>query len=99
MSSTDRLVVSQLFSVARHAGHFKLGSKPVQLNVRLSILPLIHQETYVNFGNYNVLLAFICLHFTLPDTRVLNLLEELYIFFFTDPEHKIKFFMKWILHC
>ena len=33
---TDCFVVSQLFSVARHVGHLKLGSKPAQLYVRLA---------------------------------------------------------------
>ena len=36
----DCFVESQLFSVARHIGHFKLGSKPAQLYVRLSILAI-----------------------------------------------------------
>ena len=45
-SSPDRLfLVSQLFSVARHVGRLKLGLKPAQLNVRLSIRPL-GQQTY-----------------------------------------------------
>ena len=38
-------IVSQLFSVAIHAEHFNLGSKPGQLYVRLSILPLSQQMT------------------------------------------------------
>ena len=37
---TDCFVVSQLFSAARHVGCLKLGSKPSQLYVRLSIIPL-----------------------------------------------------------
>ena len=49
-SQTDCFVVSQLFSVARHAGRFKLGSKPAQLYVRLCILLLSHQATYVSSG-------------------------------------------------
>ena len=80
-SSTDKLfVVSQLFSVARHTGRFKPGSKPAQLYVRLSILPLSQQATYVNSGiiTYYVL-AFFALHFALQDTRVLNSVEELCI--------------------
>ena len=36
---TDCYVVSQFFSVARHVGRLKLGSKPAQLCVRLSIRP------------------------------------------------------------
>ena len=32
---TDCFVVSQLFSVARHVGRLKLGSKPAQLYVDL----------------------------------------------------------------
>ena len=35
-------VLSELFSVARHAGRSKPGSKPVQLYVRLSFRPLGH---------------------------------------------------------
>ena len=37
---TDCFVVSQLFSVARHVGRLKLGSKPSQHYVRFSIIPL-----------------------------------------------------------
>ena len=43
----DCFVVSQFFRVARHIGRFKLGWKPTQLYVRLSIIPLSHQLTYV----------------------------------------------------
>ena len=42
---TDCLIVSQLFSVARHVLHLKLGSKPAQLYFRLSIRTL-GQKTY-----------------------------------------------------
>ena len=47
---TDCFVVSQLFSVIRHVGRFKLELKPAQLYVRLSILPLNQQVTYVSSG-------------------------------------------------
>ncbi len=47
---TDCFVVSQLFSVARHVGRLKLGSKPTQLYVRLSILPLSQQANHVSSG-------------------------------------------------
>ena len=40
---TDCFVLSELFSVARHIGRFKPGSKPVQLYVRL-ILRLLGQQ-------------------------------------------------------
>ena len=46
----DCFVVSQRTNVARHAGRFKLGSKPAQLNVKLSIIPLSHHSTYVSSG-------------------------------------------------
>ena len=42
---TDCFVVSQLFSVARHVGRLKLGSKPTQLYIRLSIR-LLGQQAY-----------------------------------------------------
>ena len=44
---TDCLVLSELFSVATHAGRSKTGSKPVQLYVRLSFRPLGHQAEHV----------------------------------------------------
>ena len=48
LSSTDCFVISQLFSVARQVGHMKLGSKPTQLYVRLSIRPLGQQAYHVS---------------------------------------------------
>ena len=65
MSSTD---VSQLFSVARHVGRLKLGSKPSQLYVRLSIRPHGLQVYHVGKGiiRYYTPIgaaAFVCLHF------------------------------------
>ena len=75
---TDCFVVSQLFSVARHVRHFKLGLKPAQFYVRLKIVPLSPQSTYVSTGiiRYSVV-AFACLHFALQDSRVLNSNKEL----------------------
>ena len=75
-----RFVVSQLFSVARHVGRLKLESKPAQLYVTLSIIPLIQQAYHVSMTiiRYEVA-AFVCLHYTLPDTRVLNSFDEICI--------------------
>ena len=61
---TDCFVVSQLISVARHTGCFKLGLKSTQLYIRLSIIPLSHHSTYINseiIRHYVV--AFTCLYF------------------------------------
>ena len=68
-------VASQLFSVARHV-HLKLWWKPTQFYV--SIILLSQQVTYVSLGiiRHHVV-TFVCLHFTLLDTRALNSLEEL----------------------
>ena len=44
---TDCFVLSELFSVARHTGRSKPGSKPIQLYVRLSLRPLGQQADYV----------------------------------------------------
>ncbi len=44
---SDCFVVSQFFSVARHVGRLKLGSKPAQLYIRLSIRPLVQQAYQV----------------------------------------------------
>ena len=66
----DCFVVSQLFSMARHVGHLKLGSKPAQLYVRLSIRPLGQQAYHVGKGiiwyyvaTAAAAAAFVCLHF------------------------------------
>ena len=77
---TDCFVVSQLISVARHVGRFKLELKPAQLYIRLSIIPLSLQSTYVSSGIIrHYVVAFACLHFALLDIRVLNSYEELCI--------------------
>ena len=47
---TDCFIVSRLFSVARHVGRLKLGSKPAQLYIRLSIRPLGQQAYHVSLG-------------------------------------------------
>ena len=71
MSSTDCFIVSQLISVARHAGRFKLGLKPTQLYVRLSIILLSHQSAYVSSGIIrHYVVAFACLHFALPECSI-----------------------------
>ena len=51
---TDCFVLSELFSVARHAGCSKPGSKPVQLYVRLSFGPVGHQADYAGWRNFKV---------------------------------------------
>ena len=59
---SDCFVVSQLFMVAKHVGVLKLGSKPTQLYVRLSIIPLSQQTnrfSSVIIRHYVV--AFVCL--------------------------------------
>ena len=63
---TDCFIVSQLISVARHAGWLKLQLKPTQLYVRLSILPLSLQATNISLGIIrHYVVAFVCLHFAL----------------------------------
>ena len=77
---TDCFVLSELFSVARHAGRLKPESKPVQLYVRLSFRPLDHQADQGNFLRYFILAtaaAFVYIFYTLSATRVLNSFEEL----------------------
>ena len=74
----DCFVVSQLFSVARHVGRLMLGSKPGQLFVWLSTIPLGQQANHVSSGIVrHYVVAFVSLHFALPDTRELNSFEEL----------------------
>ena len=53
---TDCFILSELFSVARHAGRSKPGSKPVQLYARLCYRPLGHQADHVGKGNFKVFL-------------------------------------------
>ena len=47
---TDCFLVSQLFCLARHVGRLKLGLKPTQLYVRLSIIPLRQQAYHFSSG-------------------------------------------------
>ena len=64
-SQTNCFVVSQLFSVARHVGRLKPGSKSVQLYVRLCI----GQQAYpvglgiIRYYVATAAAAFVCLHF------------------------------------
>ena len=44
---TDCFVASQFFSVSRHVGCLKPGSKPTNVYVRLSIRPLGQQAYHV----------------------------------------------------
>ena len=79
---THCFVVSRLFRVVRHVGCSKLGSKPAQFYVRLSIRPLGQQAYHVVQVNYKVSCSnsnSVCLFTfsTLPDTRVLNSFKEL----------------------
>ena len=77
---TGFFAVSHLFIVARHKECFKLESKHAQHKVGLSILPYTEQVIYVSGGIItHYLLAFVCLHFALPDTILLNLFEDLCI--------------------
>ena len=76
LSPIDRLCRC-ISRVARHVGRFKLVSKPAQLYVKLSIIPLSQLTTYVSSGNIrHWVVTFVCLHFALPDTRVLNSLAD-----------------------
>ena len=75
---TDCFVESQIFSVARHVGRLKLGSKPAKLYVRLCIIALRQQANHISsriIKNYVV--TSVCLYFCL--TGVLNSFEELCI--------------------
>ena len=80
---TDCFILSELFSLARHIGRSKPGSKPIQLYIRLSVKPLSQQAYHVwlrEFLRCYVVTAAVCLHFyTLSATRVLNSFEELCI--------------------
>ena len=77
---TGSFVVSQLFSVVRHVGRFKLELKQAELHIRLSIIPFSQQLTYFSSGIIrHYVVAFVYFYFALPDTRVLNSLEGLYI--------------------
>ena len=66
---TDCFVISHLFTVARYAGRFKLGSKPAQHYVRLSVIPLSPQSAYVSLGiirHYVVAFAVYILPYLIP---------------------------------
>ena len=80
---TDCFVVPQLFSVTRHVRRLKLGSKPAHLYVRLCIIPLSQQSNHVSSGIIRHFVeAFVCLHFALLDTSVLNSFHKRYSLIF-----------------
>ena len=74
---TDCFVVSQLFSVARHLRCLKLGSKPAQLYVRLSIMLHSQHVNHVSSGVIKHSSFRLFTFLALLDTRVLNSFEEL----------------------
>ena len=72
---SDCFVVSQLFSVARHVRRFKRTMYLAQIFVRLSMLPLSHQSTYVSSGiKRHYVLVFVCLHFPyrIPECSIIS---------------------------
>ena len=86
-SQTDCFVVSQLFIVARYMGCLKLGSKPTQLYIRLSILTLSQRVTYINWGIIrHYVVTFVCLHLALriPRCSCLNIYIYIYIYIFNN---------------
>ena len=63
---TDSFVVSLLFSEARYVRRLKLGSKHVQLYVRLSIIPLKQPANHVCLRIIRpYVVAYVCLHICL----------------------------------
>ena len=82
---TDCFVLSELFSVARHAGRSKPGSKPVQLYIRLVSDLSVTKRTTLAKRIFKVFIlataaaAFVYIFYTLSATRVLNSCEELCI--------------------
>ena len=82
---TDCFIQSELFSVARHVGRSKPGSKPIQLCVRLSLRLLGHQVSHFWLrellkylcSNSSSSVRFLHIFYTLSVTRVLNSFEEL----------------------
>ena len=87
--------------MARHAGRLKLGLKPAQLYIRLNILPLSQQSTYVSSRIIrHFVVAFACLHFALPDTRLLNSYKEhIYIYIIFSPNITDSISPIFINHC
>ena len=71
---TDCFIVSQLFSVARHVGHLKLGSKPAQLYVRLNIIPLSQRKNHELKGNISSSSSCRAISTDIPDPLSLPLL-------------------------
>ena len=84
---TDYFVLSELFSVARHVGRSKPGSKPIQIYVRLNLRPRDRQADSLAkgilrylFSNSSSSSSCLCTFFyTLSATRVINSFEELCI--------------------
>ena len=68
---TDCFVLSELFSVARHAGRSKPGSKPIQLYVRLSLRPLGRQYIYIYIYIYIYGLSYIYIYICIREAMVI----------------------------
>ena len=87
---TDCFVLSELFSVARHAGRSKPGSKPVQLYVRLSFSIYIYMCVCVCVCVWFIQCFYICKWIVILVSLFLNKLELIFWF-------QIKFFSALII--
>ena len=82
-SQTHCFVVSQHFSMARHAGRFKLNRNLLYFTLDWVCYRSANSVTYVNSPNLmHFVLAFVCLHFALSDTGTLNSLQYIYIYIY-----------------
>ena len=81
LSSTDRhFRCNTTLQCGQTRRTLQVGIETRLIYVRLRIIPLSHQSTYVSSGIImGYVVAFVCLHFALPGTRVLNSFEELCI--------------------
>ena len=74
---TDCFIVSQLFNVTRHIGCLKLGLKPTQLYVRLSIIPLSQQVNPISSRIVmHYVVSFVCLHFCFTRYQSAQLIQR-----------------------
>ena len=82
---TDCFILSELFSVARHAGRSKPGSKPVQLYVRLSFRPFGQYLSSLYLAHilaiffYSLSVSFLSIHLNLPMLALISSPEFLFI--------------------
>ena len=94
---TDCFVLSEPFSVARHVGRPKPGSKPIQLYVRLSLRPLGQQAYHFALCERRPKYLYTCTHIYRRILIGIYLGIKVYSVILLDINLKIR--LIWCINC